>query len=250
MDWYLRSDFWEMTYPLMFPSKRIEKAEEEVSAVLHLAGLRSGNILDLCCGPGRFAIPLARMGFSVTAVDSTGFLLDIARNRARIEDLNLEWINCDMREFVRPSSFDLVMNMFTSFGYFPEHDENMKVLLNARKSIAPGGSMLIETMGKEVLASIFRAVTTDETEEGHLLVQKHSIAPDWSRIENDWMLLKDDELLGRWKFSHWIYSGMELRGMLLEAGFSRVRIFGDLEGSPYDEQASRLVALADVEEEA
>jgi SAM-dependent methyltransferase len=244
MDWYLRSDFWELTYPLMFPSTRIEKAEDEVTSVLRLAGVHEGSVLDLCCGPGRFSIPLARMGFSVTAVDSTEFLMDIARNRASIEGLDVDWVHSDMRDFIRPSAYDLVINMFTSFGYFQDHCENMKVLKNARTSLRPGGRMVIETMGKEVLASIFRTVTCDETDEGHMLVQRHSINSDWSRIENDWILLEDDRLLGRWKFSHWIYSGVELRNMLLGSGFSEVEIYGDLEGSPYDSDAGRLVALA------
>lgn len=244
MDWFLRSDFWELTYPLMFPSTRIEKAEDDIASVLRLSGVHEGCVLDLCCGPGRFSIPLARMGFSVTALDSTEFLMDIARNRAAIEKLDVEWVLCDMREFIRSSSFDLVINMFTSFGYFHEHAENMRVLINARRSLRPGGKMVIETMGKEVLAAIFRPVTCDETDDGHLLVQKHSISSDWSRIENDWLLLQDDRLLGRWNFSHWVYSGVELRDMMLEAGFSEVSLYGDLKGVPYDSEASRLVAVA------
>ncbi len=244
MDWFLRSDFWELTYPLMFPSTRIEKAEIDLAAVLRLSGVHEGSVLDLCCGPGRFSIPLARMGFSVTAVDSTEFLMDIARNRASIEKLDIEWVHSDMRDFLRPSSFDLVMNMFTSFGYCREHSENMKVLRNSRESLKPGGRMLMEIMGKEVLASIFRPVTCEETDDGHLLVQRHSISSDWSRIQNDWLLFHDDSLLGRWKFSHWIYSGIELRNMLLEAGFAEVDLYGDLEGGPYDSEAARLVAVA------
>lgn len=250
MDWYLRSDFWELTYPLMFPSTRIEKAETDTAAILRLTGTESGSILDLCCGPGRFAIPLARMGFSVTAVDSTEFLIDIARNRANLERTSIEWVNSDMRDFLRPGSFDLVINMFTSFGYFREHEENLKVLVNARKSLKPGGTMLMETMGKEILASIFRPVSCEETDEGHMLIQRHSISSDWTMIDNDWILLSDEGLLGRWSFSHWVYSGMELRDMMLRAGFSEVRLYGDLEGNEYGTDASRLVAVARRGEEA
>lgn len=245
MDWFLRDDFWELTYPFMFPSSRMEKAEADADALLRLTGTESGSrVLDLCCGPGRFSIPLAGRGLSVTGVDTSGFLLEIARNRARVEDLDVEWISRDMRELLRPGGFDLVINMFTSFGYFEDEDENMKVLVNARESLRPGGRFLLETMGKETLASILLPVTCDQDEEGHLLVQRHCIADDWTRIENEWILIQGDRLLGRWSFSHWIYSGAELRNMLFDAGFSDVRLFGDLEGAPYGPDSSRLVVLA------
>jgi len=245
MDWFLRDDFWELTYPFMFPSSRVEKAEADSDALLRLTSTESGSsVLDLCCGPGRFSVPLARRGLMVTGIDTSGFLLDIARNRVRAEDLDVELLNLDMREKVRPGGFDLVVNMFTSFGYFEDCDENMKVLVNARESLRPGGRMLLETMGKETLASIFLPATCDQTEEGHLLVQRHGISDDWTRIENDWILIHGDRLLGRWSFSHWIYSGAELRDMMLDAGFSEVRLFGDLDGSPYGPDSSRLVVMA------
>lgn len=249
MDWYLRSDFWELTYPFMFPPARIERAEKDALSLVALSGRDGGSVLDLCCGPGRFAIPLARMGYEVTGVDSTSFLLDIARNRASVEDMSLELVSCDMREFFRESSFDLVISMFTSFGYFSDRRDNMTVLRNARGSVRPGGRMIIETMGKEVLASVFSPVTCDETEDGRVLIQRHSINDDWTMIENDWILLKDRTLLGRWKFSHWIYSGAELRGMLMEAGFASVELYGDLQGNRYGTDASRLVAVAFAGEE-
>ncbi len=244
MDWFEHDDFWELTYPFMFPVTRIEKAEKDVLSVLHLSGMETGHILDLCCGPGRFSIPLARMGFRVTGVDTTGFLLDIAKNRASLENVEVEWIKEDMRKFLRSGFYDLVMNMFTSFGYFQNHSDNMIVLANVNKSLRQGGKFVIEMMGKETLASIFHPVTDEETDEGLLLVQRHRIDDGWNRIENDWLLIDNDRVLGRWKFSHWVYSATELKNMLLEAGFSNVEIYGNLEGGPYDSESGRLIAVA------
>ena len=244
MEWFEHTDFWELTYPFMFPETRIEKAEEDVHSLLKLAGLGKGDVLDLCCGPGRFAIPLARMGFSVTGVDATGYLLDIARNRASLENVEVEWIKEDMRRFRRPGSYDLVLNMFTSFGYFQDHSDNMKVLENINESLRQGGKFVMEIMGKETLASIFHPVTDSETDEGLLLIQRHRIDDGWNRIENDWLLIDNDDIRGRWKFSHWIYSATELKSMLTEAGFSKVVIYGDLEGAPYNTESGRLIALS------
>ncbi len=244
MEWFEQSDFWELTYPFMFPESRIEKAEEDVHSLLKLSGFEKRDILDLCCGPGRFAVPLARMGYNVTGVDITGFLLDAARNRASLENVEMEWVKEDMRSFRRSASYDLALNMFTSFGYFRDHSDNMKVLENVNESLRQGGKFVMEIMGKETLASIFNPATIEETDEGLLLIQRHRIEDGWNRIENDWLLIENESVLGRWKFSHWVYSAAEIRNMLLNAGFSSVEIYGDLEGAPYNSESGRLIALS------
>jgi len=236
MEWFEKSDFWEKTYPFMFPETRIQKAEQDIHAILNLCGLAhmSGDVLDLCCGPGRFSIPLARMGFNVTGVDATEFLLSIAQRRASLEEVKLELLKDDMRNFRRPGSFDLALNMFTSFGYFIDHSDNIRALSNICESLRKGGKLLIELMGKETLASIFSTVTDNETDDGLLLIQRHRITDGWNQIENDWLLIDEEAVIGRWRFTHWIYSAAELTSMIKEAGFSSVEIYGDLEGSPYN----------------
>ncbi|MCK5115212.1 MAG: class I SAM-dependent methyltransferase [Candidatus Aegiribacteria sp.] len=244
MKWFENSDFWELTYPFMFPETRIEKAEEDALSLLKLTGFEKGDILDLCCGPGRFAIPLARMGYSVTGVDATDYLLELAMCRASLENVEVEWVKEDMRRFRRSGSYDLILNMFTSFGYFQDHSDNMRVLENINGSLRQGGKFVIEIMGKETLASIFHPVTDCETEEGLLLIQRHRIEEGWNRIENDWLLIDKEIVLGRWKFSHWVYSATELKNMLRDTGFSNVEVYGDLEGAPYNSESGRLIAVS------
>ena len=236
--------FWDLTYPFLFPDSRMERAEEQADGILELTGISSGSLLDLCCGPGRFSMAMARRGFSVTGVDRTTALIETATRTASVEGLEIEWVLSDMRDFSRPSSYDLALSMFTSFGYFEKHEDNMKVLRNIHMSLKPGGRLLLEVMGKEVLASVFSPVSTTELEDGSLLIQKHSIEHGWNRISNDWILIRDDAIEGRFRFTHWVYSAMELEAMLLEAGFDLVSVFGSMDGSPYDDSARELVALA------
>lgn len=247
MEWFEDEKFWSDLYPFMFPDSRMEKAEEDSDSLIELTGITEGAVLDLCCGPGRFSIAMARRGFTVTGVDRTEYLLSMAGRRASLEDVSVEWVLEDMRSFIRSDCFDLVLCMFTSFGYFEKHEENMKVLNNIRKSLKKGGKLLIELMGKEVLASIFSPISTDELEDGTLLVQKHRIEDGWKNIHNEWLIIKDDMVKNKWKFSHWVYSAAEMENMLKEAGFSVQQVYGSITGIPYDSEALRLVVVAEAE---
>jgi SAM-dependent methyltransferase len=148
-----------------------------------------------------------------------------------------------MRDFRRDGEFDLALSMFTSFGYFESEEEDLRVLSNVYGSLKPGGVFVMETMSKERLARIFLEATCREFEDGTMLVERHSVTGDWSRASNEWMIVRG-EAVKRYRFSHTVYSGRELRERLEGAGFAEVMLYGNLEGAPYDQDATRLVIVA------
>ncbi len=243
MEWYEDESFWKATYPFLFSEARFEAAETHVENILNLVGMESGDVLDLCCGPGRFAVPLARRGFRVTAVDRSPFLLDKGRKSAAQKGLDIEWVENDMREFERPEAFDLVLNLNTSFGYFDAKDEDVKVLRKIFDSLRPGGRLVMDLMGKEKLARIFQPTVSEKLEDGALLVQRHEIFDEWSRIRNEWIIIKGPEVR-TFEFHHTVYSGQELKDRLLATGFQDVRLCGSFEGEEYGSESDRFVVVA------
>jgi len=111
-EWFEDDAFWRETFPFIFAEKRLAHADEMIGKVLKLAPVQGKAALDLCCGPGRFSIALAERGFSVTGVDRTKYLLQKARLRARAAKISVEWVQKDMRNFVRPGAYDFVLSMF------------------------------------------------------------------------------------------------------------------------------------------
>ncbi len=241
-EWFEDEAFWELLEPFLFPNDRIAAAAEEVSMVLELTDFEGRSVLDLCCGPGRHSVELARRGYRVTGVDRSSFLLDRAQRRSDDQHLSIEWVESDMRDFVRPEAFDLAINLFTSFGYFEDPADNMKVLSNIRSSLRDGGRVVMQMAGKELMAEVFQPASVDEFPAG-LLVQRRKVIDDWSRVRNDWTIIRDQQVRTV-TFSHTVYSAQELKNMLAAAAFSQVRIFGDLEGNDYGPGAERLVAVA------
>ena len=241
-EWFDNDSFWRELYPFMFPPKRFADATGEVDKFITLVAPRGKSVLDLCCGPGRNSIPLAKRGFRVTGVDRTKYLLDKAKAKARVAKVKIEWVQADMRDFVRPGSFHLVLNLLTSFGYFDDKDQDVDVLRNMFVSLRPGGTCVIDVGGKEWLARIFQPTTSRLLPDGTLLVQRHEIFDDWTRIRNEWILIRKGRTKS-FRFHHTIYSGQELRERMERAGFADVKLYGDLDGGAYGSNAQRLIAV-------
>jgi SAM-dependent methyltransferase len=244
VDWHEDDDFWSTTESILFGEKRLAAADGEIDQILELTEVSSpAAVLDLCCGIGRHSLALARKGLAVTGVDRTPRYLDRARTAAQQEGLEIDWVHEDMRRFRRPEGFALAINLFTSFGYFADPRENQLVLENTYASLCPGGSLVIQLMGKEVIARTFRPMDWLELEDGALFLEKRTLEPDWSRIHTRWILVRDGTRKDLDLSLH-LYSAVELSAMLRECGFAKIAIHADFEGSPYDHQAKRLVAVA------
>jgi SAM-dependent methyltransferase len=241
MQWFENEAFWQTFYSYMFNEQRFSSAGSEVDRALSLTGTERGAVLDLCCGPGRHSVILAQKGFSVTGVDRSPFLLSKARETAA--GVSVELVEADMRTFVRPGAFDLVLNLFTSFGYFETRDEDLSVLRNVRASLKSGGVFLIDVMSKEHLASRSYPTQWEDLPGGEVCVHHFAVLPGWARVRVEWLLVKKERAV-RFQFEHNLYSGQELIAHLEKAGFSDIEIFGNLDGAPYDSAATRLVARA------
>ena len=244
MEWFEDETFWRELYPYLFSRERMAIAGEQARAVLALANPEGPALLDLCCGPGRHAVEFALMGCRVTGVDRSEFLLARARARGAEVDAEIEWVREDMRSFRRPQTFDLACSLFTSFGYFAAEEEDLAVLANVRESLRDGAAFVIDVIGKEKVARNHEAVRCTDFPDGAVLVMRPFVKADFCRMENVWTLITPDGRARTFRFEHNLYSGRELKDRLLASGFREVRLYGSLAGTPYDQNAERLVAVA------
>jgi 2-polyprenyl-3-methyl-5-hydroxy-6-metoxy-1,4-benzoquinol methylase len=241
-DWFENEAFWREAYAFMFPDSCIAEAADQMARTLALTAPSGKTVLDLCCGPGRCAVALAKQGLSVTGVDRTKYLLDKARARARKEGVSVKWVQEDMRNFVRKDSYDLALSMFTSFGYFESREEDSRVLKNIYTSLRPGGQVLLELLGKENLAKIFQPSLAETAPDGSILIQQPHILDGWSRVSNVWTVVRNGKAR-QFTIELNLYSGQELRARLELAGFEDVKLYGNLDGEPYGPEARRLIAV-------
>ena len=116
-----------------------ERTAQEVAGVMTMLDLRpDSRILDLCCGQGRHAFLFAQEGFDVFGFDLSKTLLQVAKYKNSQTD-NTFFVQADMRCLPAVDTFDLLLNLFTSFGYFESDSENKTVFEQFHQVLKSGG---------------------------------------------------------------------------------------------------------------
>jgi len=126
---------------------------------------KTKRILDMGCGTGRHAIELAKRGYNVTGIDLSESQLNRAIEKAKKENLTIDFLRADARTLDFNNEFDLVIMMCE--GAFPlmETDEmNFKILENAQKALKPKGKLILTTLN--ALFPLYHSTEKFVNEEG------------------------------------------------------------------------------------
>ncbi|MCL2264771.1 MAG: methyltransferase domain-containing protein [Treponema sp.] len=255
--WFEDVEFWERFAPIMFDDAHWAEVPAVTDAVTRLCRFNlygetssetwrepldsAPKVLDLCCGIGRISCELARTGFDVTGVDITESFLKTAREDALYEDLKIDFLHSDARDFVRPDYFDAAVNLYISFGYFSDLKDDLKVLRNVHRSLKKGGTFIIETLGKEIAIRDFVEAEWFE-KAGGIVLTEYEPLDSWTFLKNRWIIFKDDIKTEK-TFVQRLYSASELRTIMQEAGFQNIEIYGEWDESLYDQHAAKLIAV-------
>lgn len=205
------------------------------------------RVLDAPCGFGRHAVEFARLGYEVTGVDFNETELERAREAAARAGVAVTLVRQDMRDMDFAGEFDLAVNLAVSIGYFSD-DEDRLLLDRFWRALAPGGTLVLDTRNRD---QCVRSMPPEERER----------FDDWTlRIENEF-----DPLTSTWHARWWrleadapegstgqligdseirLYSAHELRAMLRPDRWSRVDVYGGLDGTPFSLDARHLVVVA------
>ena len=200
------------------------------------------SVLDLCCGHGVLANELAARGCRVTGLDSSRVFLERARADAAAGDVEVTYVEGDMRDLSGLPAFDRVVNWTTAFGYFDD-PANRAVLAGIAGVLKPGGRL---AMDLDNYPRFLRAYTpsriTATRDNGDMLVDRNHLDALTGRFEVERTVFRDGHVRPL-TFVKRLFAYPELRDWLLAAGFDEVAGHGE-DGRPLTSDHDRMVVVA------
>jgi SAM-dependent methyltransferase len=221
-----------------------ERSDAEVAAWVELLELDAApagkRILDLACGFGRHANRLAALGHSVVGMDMMPGFLEMARQRAAELGVQVDYRQGDMRELDFVEEFDLVLLLFTSFGYFGD-EENVRVMENVARALKPGGLLGFDVPNRDaVTKDVPSAHVIDR--DGDLTINRLSFDVLSGRFHNRRILIRDGVRKDK-PFSIRLYNATEIRDLLNRAGL-QVRKMVGYGGQPLSADSRGILVVA------
>ena len=130
-------------YHILYKDRNHTEAQLFMDNITNYLNLPEGaKILDLACGKGRHSIYLNQLGFNVTGADLSENSITEAK---KSENETLHFVEHDMRKPF-DEKFDAIFNLFTSFGYFENEEDNLTTLIAIKDSLSEYGFAVIDFM--------------------------------------------------------------------------------------------------------
>jgi SAM-dependent methyltransferase len=232
-DWF--EHWFGEEYLRLYPHRDESDAAQAIELVAeHMRGSRVDGVLDLACGAGRHSRLLCDRWWTV-GLDLSSALLKVARR----ESPDAPYVRADMRELpFAAESFDLAVNLFTSFGYFDDDLAHAEVLRCVGDVVKRGGTFVLDFLNPEEVRT--NLVAYDERVVGGSRVEQfRALSVDRKYVEKT-IRVRGREYLERVR----LFSRVELEAMLTAASFDVVARAGSYTGAAWTEVSPRTILFA------
>lgn len=225
-------------YTEVYAHRNEAEAKAHLPSILKLANLKnqSYNILDLGCGQGRYTHLLKRLGHCVIGLDYSLDLLHLARQN----DSNLSLCRGNMLHLPFKNQFDRVLSLFTSFGYFEQDSDNIKVIQQMSSSLKVGGILYLDFLN----ANLVQASDWQEKMLGNFMQKsKKEIFENSQLVVKTIELYQNDSLKYQYQEKVKLYDLNWFQQTSEKHGLHLIQTFGDYEANPYLPNSSPRLIL-------
>ncbi len=240
-EWFKHA--FDASYVRRYAHRSHDEANDFVATIrlLFSESVTGKTALDVACGAGRHALALSRLGFQVTGIDLSEELIDLARKFAQKEENPPRFLVGDMRDEWPDGPYDLILNAFTSFGYFDKDEESFSILQQARQQLSPAGYFILDYFNTHRVIDEL-VPKSIRTLEGKRIVEER-----W--IENGRVKKRITTLAASPSGESSVIESVrlfypsDLRRMFTRAGLTLVEEWGTYDGSPFILNSPRYIAV-------
>jgi len=236
-NWF-KSWFDSPYYHLLYNHRDYSEAQQFIATLFEFLSLpKHTEVLDLACGKGRHAMQIHTLGYDVVGVDLSPQSIESANSMA---ESGLSFKTGDMRELPFNSEFDLIVNLFTSFGYFQQEGENIKVIESIAKTLRPKGRLVLDYLNVEKV---------EETLPSEQKVKRGDITFHVRKEIHNGFIVKTIQFEDgnkRYEFKEHVklLRVSDFKKIFIDCGFEVSSVFGDYELNLFDEKTSdRLIFI-------
>lgn len=223
-------------YHLLYRNRDYKEAEVFIKNIVKYLNLdKDDSILDLACGKGRHSIFLNSLGFNVTGLDLSKNSIKEAKTR---ESSSLHFDVHDMRNLYS-TQFEVVLNLFTSFGYFEKDIDNFKVIQTIKSSLKQNGIGVIDFMNSPQVIENLIAQNSHKI-DGVTFKLKRSYSDGFITKDID---ISDSDKTYQFQEKVRAYSFQDFEVMLSNAGLHLLECFGNYKLEPFNIKTSKRLIL-------
>jgi len=208
-------------------------------------------ILDMCGGQGRHALELAKRGFTnVTVLDYSEYLVGVGKKAAEAYDLDIHFIRGDARNTgLAGESFQFVIVMGSSFGYFVNEAENRGVLNEAYRMLRPDGAFLLDLPDRDYVLENFKTASRHKASEDIEVCRTRSLKDEVIYSRETVFSEKNGRIRDK-TYCTRLYSPEAISDLIYSSGFSAASFSKDFmcrksEGEDYGFMTNRMVVKAE-----
>lgn len=237
-DWF--ESAFDKLYPVVYAHRTVDAARPECVFAADKLGLQpNDHIFDLCCGNGRHLVHLLEHSPHCTGLDYSGHLLRLAKN---LVGRRAQLVRGDMRRLPFEGAFDVVVNFFTSFGYFMDEDDNLAAARGMARALKPGGRFMIDFLNPpHVEESLIPE--SDRSSGNYRIFEKRWIDEKLRRVNKSTVVEENNVRISMTSESVRLYDLADLEGILGRAGMEIAAVYGNYQGDPLTFRQPRMILI-------
>ncbi|PIE51040.1 MAG: SAM-dependent methyltransferase [Flavobacteriales bacterium] len=231
MEWF-KTWFNTSYYHILYKDRDFKEAEDFIHLLVNdLKIPKNSKIIDLACGKGRHSVYLNQLGYDVLGVDLSE---ESILHNQQFENASLKFRVHDMRDELKERNIDAVFNLFTSFGYFENSEEDDQVFQSVYQSLSADGFFVLDFLNEKFVKNSLVPQSTIVKEGIHFDIKK--------RIENQ-CVIKDISFEDKGEKHHYfekvkLHTLEEIERIANKNGFERKKIFGDYQLNDFELETS------------